>query len=112
MKEKLLADLKNQDLEEMDRKYIVAVVEYIDSNMQKLEGEDIDFAKANNRMLELVHSVNSCCTGIDYIDNKEYRTSHEELGVIHNFIATISNYGGLYKYVCETYHLGLKNKKL
>ena len=32
MKEKLLDDLKNQDLQEIEKQNIVAVVEYIDSN--------------------------------------------------------------------------------
>ena len=135
MKEKLIEDLRNQDLHDSEKEYIVAVVEYIDSNMKKIEGDTINFGTAINKMLELVHSVNNCSTGIniiddivnsrkqrayndlgqsaaDYIESADYRTSNENYGYIQNFIATISNYGGLFKYVCETYHLELLEAKL
>lgn len=69
MKEKFIECLKNQDLHETEKKYIVSVVEYIDSNMQKIDENAINFDTVINRMLELAHSVNNCSTGIDYIDN-------------------------------------------
>ncbi len=135
MKEKLIEDLRNQDLNDSEKEYIVAVVEYIDSNIQKIESDTINFKTAINRMLELVHSVNDCSTGVtiiddivnsrkqrayndlgqsatDYIEGTDYRTSNEKYGYIQNFIATISNYGGLFKYICETYRLELSKTKL
>ena len=137
MKKKLIEDLKNQDLPEIEKKYIVAVVEYIDSNMQKIEEDSVDFNTVINKMLDLVQHVNNCSTGIDYIDNivnirkamayeqignlgenvsefiegRDYRTGNKDYEFIQNYIATISNYGGLFKYVCETYQLELFREK-
>ena len=126
MKEKLIEDLNNQDLNEIEKKYIVAVVEYIDSNMAKINMDSIDFKTVINEMLELVYSVNNCLTGVAYIDDivnirkqnyydalgpnaagfiegNDYRTCNKNYTYVQNYIATISNFGGLFKYVCETY---------
>lgn len=137
MKKKLIEDLKNQDLPEIEKKYVVAVVEYIDSNMQKIEEDSVDFNTVINKMLDLVQHVNNCSTGIDYIDNivnirkamayeqignlgenvsefiegRDYRTGNKDYEFIQNYIATISNYGGLFKYVCGTYQLELFREK-
>lgn len=136
MKEKLIEDLKNQDLSEYERNYIVAVVEYIDNNMRAFDDDSIDFSTIINRMLELVQNVNNCTTGIAYIDNivdvrkkaayseagnlgqnassylegMDYRTGNNNYEYVQNYIATISNYGGLFKYVCETYNLELSEE--
>ena len=138
MKEKLIEDLKNQDLSDVEKKYVVAVVEYIDSNMQKMEEDSVDFNTVINKMLDLVQHVNNCSTGIDYIDNivnirkamayeqignlgqnvsefiegRDYRTGNKDYEFIQNYIATISNYGGLFKYVCGTYQLELSEEEL
>ena len=69
MKKKLIEDLRNQDLNDLEKEYIVAVVEYIDSNMQKIESDTINFETVINRMLELVRSVNDCSTGVTIIDD-------------------------------------------
>jgi len=100
--------------------------------MCMLKSQEINFAIITKRMLELVQTINNCNTGVDIIDNivnsrkqnayenidylgqsvqefidsRDYRTSAYEY--IQNYIAIISNYGGLYKYICEQYKLDIE----
>lgn len=48
----------------------------------------------------------------ELIEKMDYRTENKEYEFIQNYIATISNYGGLFKYVYETYNLELSEEKL
>ena len=127
MKEKLMEELLKADLPKFEIQYILVVIEFIDSNMAMLDKNKIDYGMVTNKMLELVQSINSCNTGVQVIDeiidlrkknaydqiahlgesahnfveNKDFRTN--AYGNVQNYIAIISSYGGLYKYVCEIY---------
>ena len=132
MKEKLKLALANSDLPNFEKEYLLEVVEYIDNHMSVLENQDINFGHVISTMLELVQSINNCKTGVSVIDNvvnlrkqnayeqvshlgdsaqdfvesKDYRTSTYDN--IQNYIAIISNYGGLYKFVSESYEPEIK----
>lgn len=132
MKEKLMLCLKKADLPVFEKEYVLEVVKYIDDCMNKLESQDVTFESVIGTMLELAQTINNCNTGISIIDNivnlrqqdayekighlgesaqqfvgnKDYRTG--EYGYILNYIAIISNYGGLYKYVCENYKIEIE----
>ena len=128
MKEQLKKQLTNADMQGYEKEYILAVVQYIDENMETLEKEELDFTSAINKMIEVVKAINNCNTGVEIIDNitelrqqtacdqlrnfgtkgeeyiakEDYRTVARDNYVI-NYISILSNYGGLFKYVCEGY---------
>ena len=123
MKEKMdqILETISSHLPDYEKEYIKAVVNYIDDNMDVLTNEELHYSILENRMRDLVQKVNSCTTGVDIIDgivdvrrndkfsssyapsdyiraeNFDYRTSNDD--VIQNYIASFSNYGGLYRKV-------------
>ena len=128
MKEKLIKDLDNCDLSKGEKEYIIAVVKYIDSSMEPMNQDEISFTGAMSRMLEIAIAINNCQTGVeeidgilevrkqnaheqighfgkmgeDFIENNDFRTNSSSPATI-KYISMISNYGGLYQTVCDTY---------
>ena len=122
----LLEDLKNADLPKYEVEYIVSVVRYIDSEMEK-NNKNISLDGSVNNMHRLVEKINTNSTGvlvIDTIEDKRMKSFFEQTGTvpfgsmkylsrffknkpyIDNYISIFSQYGGLYKYVCTTFGYG------
>ena len=122
----LLEDLKNADLPKYEMEYIVSVVRYIDSEMER-NNKNISLDGSVNNMHRLVEKINTNSTGVLVIDTIEYKrmkSFFEQTGTvpsgsmkklsrffknkpyIDNYISILSQYGGLYKYVCTTFGYG------
>lgn len=126
LQKKMLEDLKREDLPKYEMEYIVAVVKYIDSEMGK-NNDNLGMFEAVNKMHELVKKINNNATGVSTIDGiedirmKSYYEATKNIPsgsagyllrffknkpYVDNYISIISQYGGLYKYVCTTYGFG------
>ena len=122
----LLEDLKNVDLPKYEMEYIVSVVKYIDSEMEK-NNKNISLDGSVDNMHRLVEKINTNSTGVDIIDTmeeKRMKVFFEQTGTvpsgsmqflsrffknkpyIDNYISILSQYGGLYKYICTTFGYG------
>lgn len=124
MKEKMLDALKNENINDDEKRYIIAVASYIDECMRLYDSQNMSFQSIIDKMIEIVRDVNNCNTGIEYIDNiielrkkntaliidderylrdLEYQTSAYIYGNIRDYISFIADFGGLFKYVCDKY---------
>jgi len=99
MKTKLLSSLEQEDLSAEHKEYIRAVVNYIDNAIaSRMQGDNISIGTYNNEMLEIAKQIKQGKTGDLNIDEMG-----EVPPYVENYIATISENGGMYKYVSQTY---------
>ena len=99
IKQELLKDLKTQDIPEHGRKYIVAVVNYIDKHMSVSTNETATIETQINKMIDLVEEIKLKKTGVSVID--ELPNFGGIMPYINNYISILSENGGLYKYVSD-----------
>ena len=131
---KLAEEQARGDIAPYDMQYIIAVVNYIDSEVENRMGDDISFEKLSEVMLQIAKEIYCCTTGIPEIDsiveqrmsflqnsqgygNAEWAVGNtDELrtvpgirtGYVIDYIASISKFGGEFKRIEEMYDLEIK----
>ena len=99
LKEKMILSVEQEDLSAEYKEYIRAVVNYIDNAIaSRIQGDNISIGTYNDEMLEIAKQIKQGKTGNLTIDEMG-----EVPPYVENYIATISENGGMYKYVSQTY---------
>lgn len=117
LKTDLLADLKNEDIPDYEIDYITSVVAYLDKQMSVPTDEIATFSNQEKKMINLVSKIKQGKTGVDIIDQiqqKRKDVAIDQIGYlaetidctstqpyIINYISTIADNGGLFKYISE-----------
>ena len=117
LKTDLLADLKNEDIPDYEIDYITSVVAYLDKQMSVPTDEIATFSNQEKKMINLVSKIKQGKTGVDIIDQiqqKRKDVAIDQIGYlaetidctstqpyIMDYISTIADNGGLFKYVSE-----------
>ena len=111
-------DIDKLNIPDYETTYIIAVVKYIDDYMNS-HNECISVKGLINNMRRVIEKINTHSTGIPDIDSIVARRASSYLGkndknlegkyyifckdpeYVENFVSILSQYGGLYKFVCS-----------